>query len=246
MTLAIALIGDRDDAVTAHRAIPKALALAAESTGADLRPTWVATDSITPDGDLAAYDGFWCVPASPYRSMDGALQAIRFARTQGKPFLGTCGGFQHAVVEYARNVLGWVDADHAETGPTAARAVIVPLACSLVEVAEPVVFRAGTRIADAYGVPEISEGYHCRYGLGDLFREAAFVDGALRIGAVDAQDDVRAIELRRHPFFVATLFQPERAALRDELPPLVRAFVAAVAERSRVGFGPPCAETEVG
>lgn len=246
MTLAIALIGDRDDAVTAHRAIPKALALAAESTGADLRPSWVATDSITSDADLTGYDGFWCVPASPYRNMDGALRAIRFARTLGKPFLGTCGGFQHAVVEYARNVLGWADADHAETAPTAARAVIVPLACSLVEVAEPVIFRGGTRIADAYGVSAISEGYHCRYGLGDRFREVAFVDGALRIGAVDPQDDVRAIELREHPFFVATLFQPERAALRDEVPPLARAFVAAMAERSRVGFSPPHTETMVG
>ena len=135
MTLAIALIGDRDDAVTAHRAIPKALALAAEATGVDLRPAWVATDGINADADLAGYDGFWCVPASPYRSMDGALRAIRFARTHDKPFLGTCGGFQHAVVEYARNVLGWADADHAETAPDAARAVIVPLACSLVEVA---------------------------------------------------------------------------------------------------------------
>jgi len=246
MTLAIALIGDRDDAVTAHRAIPKALALGAQSAGVGLQAAWVATDSIVSDDDLAGYDGFWCVPASPYRSLEGALRAIRFARTRNKPFLGTCGGFQHAVLEYARNVLGWTDAEHAETAPDAARAVIVPLACSLVEVAEPVIFRAGTRIADAYGVPEISEGYHCRYGLGPQFREAAFADGALRIGAVDALDDVRAIELHEHPFFIATLFQPERAALRDEMPPLVRAFVAAVAERSRVGSSPPCAGAMAG
>ncbi|MFC3551530.1 CTP synthase [Lysobacter cavernae] len=234
MTYVIALIGDRDDAVTAHRAIPRALELAAAASGIQLVAKWLPTDSIRTDGDLAGYDGYWCVPASPYRSMDGALRAIGYARVQRRPFLGTCGGFQHAVVEYARSVLGWSDADHAETAPGAARAVIVPLACSLVEVAEPVILRPQTRIADAYGVARIEEGYHCRFGLGATFREAAFADGSLRVGAEDDHGDVRAIELRDHPFFVATLFQPERAALRGEVPALVRAFVGEVVRRAEV------------
>ncbi len=63
--------------------------------------------------------------------MDGALLAIRYAREQKRPFLGTCGGFQHAIIEYARNVLGWADADPAETAPDAARPVIAPLQCAL-------------------------------------------------------------------------------------------------------------------
>ena len=239
MTLSIALIGDRNDAVIAHRAIPKALELAADAVGADVHPAWVATDSIQSDRDLSSYDGFWCVPASPYRSMDGALRAIRYARTQGKPFLGTCGGFQHAVVEYARSVLGWVDADHAETAPDAARAVIVPLSCSLVEVTEPVHLLAGSRLAAAYGQTEIVEGYHCNYGLGQEFR-AALTNGPLRVAAIDAADDVRGVELDAHPFFVATLFQPERAALEGSVPPIVQAFVAAIA--SKAGIRPPMAE----
>lgn len=230
MASRIGLVGDRDDSVVAHRAIPEALSLAAAEAGVESDSVWLPTESILDDGAISGFDGLWCVPASPYRSVDGALRAIRFARTRSIPFLGTCGGFQHAVVEYARSVLCWADADHAETAPDTEHAVIVPLACSLVEVAEPVIFRTGTRIAAAYGVPEISEGYHCRYGLGEMFREAAFADDALRIGAVDAQDDVRAIELRDPPFFVATLFQPERAALQGTVPPLVRAFVRAVAE----------------
>jgi CTP synthase (UTP-ammonia lyase) len=235
MPQVIALVGDRNDAVTAHRAIPRALVLAAQACGVELEARWLPTDGIRDDRDLAGYDGFWCVPASPYRSEAGALRAIGHARAQHRPFLGTCGGFQHAVVEYARSVLGWADADHAETSPDAARAVIVPLACSLVEVAEPVIFSPDTRIAAAYGVERIEEGYHCRYGLGPVFREVAFGDGALRIGAVDSQDDIRAIEMRDHPFFVATLFQPERAALRGEVPPLVRAFVRVVADGATVG-----------
>ena len=82
---------------------------------------------------LAAFDGVWCVPASPYANTEGALNAIRVAREHRIPFLGTCGGFQHAVIEYARNVLGWTAADHAEVNPQAALALIAPLSCSLVE-----------------------------------------------------------------------------------------------------------------
>lgn len=108
----IALIGDYDPQVTAHQAIPVALEMAAEHSGLNVQWQWLATDDIHAETPLHRFDGVWCVPASPYRSMDGALLAIRFAREQRRPFLGTCGGFQHAVLEYARNVLGWSDAEH--------------------------------------------------------------------------------------------------------------------------------------
>jgi CTP synthase (UTP-ammonia lyase) len=107
----------------------------------------IPTDTITRVEVVAGFDGLWCVPASPYRSMDGALTAIRFARERSRPFLGTCGGFQHAVIEYARNVLGWPDAEHAETSPDAARPVINELECALVEATETVTLFPGTRIA---------------------------------------------------------------------------------------------------
>lgn len=66
------------------------------------------------------------------------------------PFLGTCGGFQHAIIEYARNVMGWQDAAHAETD-TEGRMVIAPLSCSLVEKSDTIELRAHTLIARAYG-----------------------------------------------------------------------------------------------
>src|SRR5690606_14919504 len=111
------------------------------------------------------FDALWCVPGSPYRSMDGALRAIRAARESGRPFLGTCAGFQHAVIEYARNVLGWADAEHAESAPEASRRVVTPLACSLVEERRRVRFAPRSRLANAYGETEAEEGYHCRFGL---------------------------------------------------------------------------------
>ena len=230
-TLQIALVGEYDPTVPAHQAIPRALAMAAASLACEVSAVWLPTELVT-QAALAAADAVWCVPASPYRNMAGALVAIRYAREQGRPFLGTCGGFQHAVIEYARNVLGWTDADHAETSPGATRPVVAPLTCALVEVVDNVVFRPGSRLAAAYGAGTASEGYRCRYGLNPAFQAALTANG-LRVAAEDEAGDIRAIELEAHPFFVATLFQPERAALAGRLPPLVRAFVqAAAAQRS--------------
>jgi CTP synthase (UTP-ammonia lyase) len=227
------LIGDRDDNVVAHRAIPQALTLAADATSTALEWEWLGTETIGDGHTLHAFDALWCVPASPYRDMDGALTAIRHARENGIPFLGTCGGFQHAVIEYARNALGWADAEHAETAPDAARPVIVPLSCGLVEVRDAVHLKPGSRIAKIYGTTDIEEGYHCNYGLGSGVRDA-IAAAPLHVTAVDNDDDVRALELSNHPYFIVTLFQPERAALQDTCPPLVKAFVQ-VANELKMG-----------
>lgn len=226
-SISIGLIGDYNAAVLAHQAIPRALDLAGEVADVSVRHEWVPTQEIGDESRVRGFDGLWCVPASPYRSMDGALRAIRFAREQGRPFLGTCGGFQHAIIEYARNVLGWADAEHAETNPDAARPVITPLTCALVEKTETIRFHKGSILATAYGCLEASEGYHCSYGINPAFF-SALVSGRLRVSAEDRAGDVRAVELEGHPFFVATLFQPERAALSARTPPLVAAFARAI------------------
>ena len=228
--LTIGLIGDYDAEVIAHQAIPRALELAGVAVGIPVAFEWVPTEEVATDDRVATYDGLWCVPASPYRSTEGALRAIRYARERGRPFLGTCGGFQHAVIEYARNVLGWSNAEHAETAPNADLLVVAPLACALVEERGAVRFHPGSRLAAAYGVPESTEGYHCRYGLNPAVRDA-LTAGPLHVTADDEAGDVRAVELDGHPFFVATLFQPERAALRGTTPPIVIAFVRAAALR---------------
>ena len=228
----VALIGDRDDSVLAHRMIPRALALASERLAEPVDAQWIGTDSIGSPSAVAEFDALWCVPASPYRSTDGALSAIRFARENARPFLGTCGGFQHAVLEYARNALGWRDAEHAETAPDAARPVISLLECALVEATETVKLTAGTRVAAAYGALDATEGYRCRYGLNPEFR-AALTRGPLIATAEDASGAVRAVELADHPFFIATLFQPERTAASGTAPPLAVALVQAASRARR-------------
>jgi CTP synthase (UTP-ammonia lyase) len=227
-SLRVGLIGDRDDSTVAHRAIPRALALAADSLEATVTTEWLPTSELRCDRHLYEFDGLWCVPASPYRSTEGALCAIRFAREEGIPFLGTCGGFQHAVLEYARTVLGWSDATHAELDSgIAARQVIAPLACALVETTGQVTFAPGTRLHAAYGTWSATEGYHCRYGVNPVLLQE-LERGSLVVSARDDAGEARAIELSDHPFFVATLFQPERAAMEGRVPPLVLSFLRAV------------------
>ena len=224
--LHLALIGDYNPDVVAHQAIPVALQQAATALDLNVHIQWLDTDTITSTAALHGFDGFWCVPASPYRDADGALRAIRFAREQGRPFLGTCGGFQHAVLEYARNVLGWADAEHGELAPDAERAVIAQLSCSLVEGSDTVRLAPYTRIAQAYDCVDIHEGYRCRYGINPTFADA-LLEGNLIPTGHDSAGDLRAVELLDHPFFVATLFQPERAALKGITPPLVLALLKA-------------------
>jgi CTP synthase (UTP-ammonia lyase) len=223
----IALVGDRSDGHAAHRAIPLALGLAAGD--APVSWTWLHTTTLTGDvaATIAAFDGVWCVPASPYANTAGALAAIRAAREGGVPFLGTCGGFQHALLDYAQAAWGIASPAHAELDPDAPEPVIAPLTCGLVEADGTIRFVAGSRLAAIYGVGEIVETYHCRYGLSPAVAPRLEA-GPLRVAARDLEGDVRAVDLDGHPFFVATLFQPERSGLAGTRHPLIAAFVDAV------------------
>lgn len=230
---AIALVGDRSERHEAHRAIPKALELARDRLGADVRWEWVATRRIgDADRDLAGFGAVWLVPASPYENTAGAIDAVRWARAGGRPFLGTCGGFQHALLEFARHAAGIADADHAETSPAGSALVITRLSCPLVEKAGEVHFAEGSLLRSAYGRASATEGYRCNYGFNPAYR-SAFEAAGLRFTAWDDSGDIRGAELPGHPFFVGVLYQPERAALRGEAPPPVLAFVRAAA-----GSGP--------
>ena len=225
----VALIGDYNPTVIAHKAIPAALDRAAAEGGFSLNWTWVHTSGLGADvvQDLGAFSAIWCVPASPYANTAGAVAAIRFARETRRPFLGTCGGFQHALLEYAEALWGLSTAPHAELDPEAPEPVIAQLDCAVVEATGEVRFAPGSRLAAIYGALRATETYRCRYGLNP--RYAAWLEvGPLRVSARDGSGDVRAVELEGHPFFIATLYQPERAVLTGRSHPLIAAYVAAV------------------
>jgi CTP synthase (UTP-ammonia lyase) len=219
----IALVGDFNETQKAHQAIPRALAAVPDASAEGV---WVPTDSIVNGNSLAGFDGIWCVPGMPYRSADGALRAIRRARESRTPFLGTSAGFQYVLIEHARNVLGMADADHQKTNPKAATPLVSPLGCALLGVRARVRLTPGSALRKAYGVAEMTVEYHCSFGLNSRYRRL-MESSSLHITAVDDQDEIRAVELDGHPFFAATLFQPEM-----ETPSaFVNAFVSACARQ---------------
>ena len=229
-TVKIALVGDQSPDVKAHVAIPKALALAAASIHVTAKETWIHTTALNGNAakQLDGFQGIWCIPASPYASMEGALSAIRFAREHKIPFLGTCGGSQHALIEYVRNVLGRPDADHAESSPNTSFALIAPLPCALREVESSIHLQPASRTRKIYGRAEISEPFNCGFGLNPEHQEL-FKTTSLKITGTSDDGSARVVELDGHPFFIATLFQPERSAFKNLVHPLIVAFLQAAA-----------------
>lgn len=134
---------------------------------------WVPTPVALEDpAMLGAYGGCLMAPGTPYASMAGALEAIRYAREHDLALPGTCGGFQHVVIEIARNLAGIAGADHAEMNPDASELVCVPLDCSLVGQQHTVRIEPGTRAAAIYGTGESIEPFFCNFGLNDAYRPA--------------------------------------------------------------------------
>jgi CTP synthase (UTP-ammonia lyase) len=156
----IGVVGDyRDDSDT-HRATDAAVEHAAEGHGWTAEVTWIPTPDLegTAAQTLARFHALWIAPGSPYQSMPGALDAITYARTRDIPLLGTCGGFQHVVIEFARSVVGIADAEHAEHDPTASRLLINALACSLAGKVMDVTLVEGSAAHRAYGRPAPPSG----------------------------------------------------------------------------------------
>jgi CTP synthase (UTP-ammonia lyase) len=229
--ISIALVGDRSPAVRAHARIPALLDALREEEQIDLDAYWVPTTEATDPGAVRGFAGIWLLPGSPYRSEAGAIVAARTARTEGIPFLGTCGGFQHAVLEFARNVCGLATARHAENDVDgAATAVITELSCSLAGHEAAIHLAAGSRIERLLGASRTVERYHCSYGIAPGFPDVLSARG-MRFTGHDDHGEVRVAELVDHPFFLATLFQPELAG--SGVHPVIRGFAHAAADQRK-------------
>jgi CTP synthase (UTP-ammonia lyase) len=226
-TAKLALVGDRSPSVRAHTRIPQIVDALRRREGIVLDPYWIPSEEAT---DLESFDGMWVVPGSPYRDPERVIAAVRTARTEGIPFLGTCGGFQHAVLALARDLAGIDAAWHAEYGPEGEQ-VIVALECSLVGHEGAIEYTPGTTMASIAGVERSLERYHCSYGIAPEYLEQ-LADSGVVFSAHDEDGAVRALELPGHPFFLGTLFQPELAGDGSRAHPVIRAFAEAVSVRS--------------
>jgi len=229
----IGIVADFNSASRSHIATNDALAHSAKAIGHNVEPAWVATSDLAGGNiakHLAGFAGLWIGPGSPYASMEGALSAIHLARERQIPLLGTCGGFQHIIIEYARNVLGYKDAEHEESAPDAARHVISRLACSLAGRTMTITLTPGSKFAEIYGQNTVKEEYLCNFGVNPDYVDA-LRGSPLRVAASDQEGAVRAVELPGHPFFVGTLFLPQHRSTATAPHPLITHFLSACAAR---------------
>ena len=262
--LQIAIVADYQEGLPSHDATDAALRHAARALNINYSTEWIPTDTLEDDPELRLKfsRGLLIGPGSPYFSMKGALNAIRVARESGRPLLGTCGGFQHIVLEYARNVLGLAGASHAEyelEAPPpdpkhASQTIIRALPCSLAGKTLRVDLAPGSQARRIYGRDQIEEIYHCSYGLDPAYRQQLESAG-LRVTGVEASSaeagaesvgEARIVELPMHPFFIGALFVPQMRSTPQQPHPLIEAFVRATIESKVPVEERPTFDDEVG
>lgn len=231
----IAVLGEYTPSYGPHQATDAAIEHSKELLGSDISAKWISTQAIDEER-LRNYSGLWIAPGSPYKSLEKTLRAIQYAREHRIPCLGTCGGFQHMLLEYARNVLGFNDANHAEYDPYASNLFISQLACSLVGREMTLTLVPGSQVACMYGATSAREQYYCNFGVnpeyGPLLKQ-----GPLNVSGSDAEGEVRVVEYPGHPFFIGTLFVPQQRSAPRRPHPLVTAFLKAALEGTGTSAG---------
>lgn len=238
----IGILGDFDPASPTLPAVEKSIEHAAETLKIAAEAVWLPTESLAGNDleqKLEAFDALWAAPGSPYKSFDGMLRGIEFARRRDWPFLGTCGGFQYTLIEYARNVLGITDADSAENNSGSKNIVIYPVACAVPDrkdgapklsgAVPEIRIRPGSFLRSFYRQDVVSEEFFCNFEVNPEF-EWTFAEAGFPVVARGAQSEVRAIESPAHRFFVATLFQPQLSSKSKKPHPLIVEFVRAAAK----------------
>jgi CTP synthase (UTP-ammonia lyase) len=241
----IGILGDYDAKSPTLPAVAESLRHASAKLQLALQPEWIPTLSLDTAGServLESFDGLWAAPGSPYKSMNGMLKGIEFARRRDWPFLGTCGGFQYALIEFARNVAGIADADTAENNSGSKNIVIYPVACAVPDrkgqapklsgVVPEIRLRPGSYLQSFYGKDTVAEAFYCNYELNPEFEWCA-MEAGFPVVARGPQGEVRAIESPTHKFFIATLYQPQLTSKADSPHPLVMAFVQAALDWSK-------------
>ena len=170
------------------------------------------------------------------RGLEGKMRAIRYAREHNVPFFGICLGMQLAVVEFARNVLGYTDACSTETNvPTTHPVIDLMEAQKKVSCkggtmrlgAEPCVLAPNSRIRELYGTERISERHRHRYEFNDKYAQAFEEKGLRLVGRHERLNIVEAVELSSHPWFIGVQFHPEFQSKPYRPHPLFVGFVKA-------------------
>ena len=163
-TVNIAIIGEYSPQFEPHQKTNEAISHSAELLGVDVVSEWISTSDIS-EKAVSRYSAFWIAPGSPYQNMAATLDLIRLCRVECIPCFGTCGGFQHMVLEFAKNGLGISDAQHAEYDPYASRLIVARLDCSLVGRELEIALMPESKTSGIYKKEKVFERYYCNFGV---------------------------------------------------------------------------------
>ena len=242
----IAIVGKYTDYADSYKSVQEALIHGgiANDVGVDI--AWTSSDLFTDENTtqamIAKFDGVLVPGGFGVRGVEGMVEAIRIVREGHTPFFGICLGMQVAIIEFARNVCGLDDSNSSEFAPECGNPVISlmesqqhvkDMGGSMRLGAYPCRLKPGSKAAEIYGVPEISERHRHRYEVSNQYRDL-FHEKGMRLSGLSPDGSlVEMIELPDHPYFVACQFHPELKSRPTRPHPLFSAFVAAAAASKR-------------
>ncbi len=237
----IALVGKYVQLHDAYLSVAEALTHAGFETGAKIEIEWVDSEVLSAGNAariLNGVDGVLVPGGFGCRGIEGKIAAVRYAREADVPYLGICLGMQVAVIEFARDVLGFEDADSSEFSPEGRHSVIdimpdqlgVRMGGTMRLGAYPCKISSGTRLFKAYGQELVSERHRHRFEFNNDYREAFTAAGMFFSGTSPKGELVEAVELPENRFFVGVQFHPEFKSRPNAAHPLFREFVRAALE----------------
>ena len=241
----VALVGKYIQLHDAYISVVEALKHGGIASRAVVHIKWVDSELVTDENAaemLADADGILVPGGFGDRGTEGKISAIRYAREHGVPFLGLCLGMQMAIVEFARHVIGWEDAHSAELDPNTPHPMIhlMPEQNGVEDIggtlrlgSYPCVLDKSTKAYALYGTETIHERHRHRYEVNNDYREALKDAGMTLSGLSPDGRIVEMIELKAHPFFLATQGHPELKSRPNRPHPLFRGFVAAALEHEK-------------
>jgi CTP synthase len=241
----IAVVGKYVQMPDAYISVTEALRHAAVHCGVDLRVEWVNSEDLeTSSLDvLDGVDGIVVPGGFGHRGIEGKVRAARHARHNSVPYLGLCLGMQCAVIDLAREVLASDDPNSTEFNAFTPHPVI-DLLPEQRDVDEkggtmrlgvyPCRLEEGTRARDAYDEPVVYERHRHRFEFNNHYRDQLAAAGMVFSGTSPNGRLVEVVEMRDHPFFVASQFHPEFRSRPNEPHPLFREFMRAAADRAGI------------
>ena len=255
-TVQVALVGKYTELPDAYKSICESFVHAGAVNDVKVKLQYVNSEKLTRENVasvLGCMSGILVAPGFGNRGIEGKIEAVRYARENKVPFLGICLGMQCAVIEFARNVLGWADANSSEMEATAHPVIdlmeeqkgVTAKGGTMRLGAYPCTLQPGSKVAEAYGTTHISERHRHRYEFNNDYLAQFEAAGMKAVGVNPDTGLVEVVEVENHPWFVGTQYHPEYKSTVERPQPLFVAFVKAAMAYAEAHKAEEC-QTECG